>query len=63
MQDVFKGVEQLGGCACAYALIENCVVLGLSTQYTNLKGNGAVYYKDLNLARASRRAIYRHVTC
>ena len=27
-----------------------------------LKGNGAVY-KDLNLARASRRAINRHVTC
>ena len=27
-----------------------------------VKGNVAVY-KDLNLARASRRAINRHVTC
>ena len=27
-----------------------------------IKGNGTVY-KDLNLARASRRAINRHVTC
>ena len=29
---------------------------------TDNKGNGAVY-KDINLARASRRAINRHVTC
>ena len=32
-----------------------------SLQLYSIKGNGAVY-KDLNLARASRRAINRHVT-
>ena len=39
-------------------LLSHQIYSSLSTVYMYIKGNGAVY-KDLNLARASRRAINR----
>ena len=44
------------------AIHNTSVYLTLYSPSCVLKGNGAVY-KDLNLARVSRRTINRHVTC